>query len=125
MIKKYSAVGVLSIFLILSSLSAKADHELDRCSSSDAVCVGKVLLNKLNQLGDSPNNLTIEFYHDDYCRDELLITVTFTDNVSKNDAQCRKLSKLVDQRVWGVKTKGGACINIADEDFLRACLEFI
>ena len=126
MIKKCFAVLIFAMFLTLSSFTASADHELDQCGSSDAVCVGKVLLDKINKSGQNPTTLTVEFYNSDSCREsELLMSVAYGEDSHKNEAQCQRLSHLVEKSVWGLKSKGGKCINISDTDFLKACLQFI
>ncbi len=126
MIKKCLIVSVFTILVSLSSFMALADHELDQCGTSDAVCVGKVLLDKLNHSGQNPTVLTIEFYYSDACLEsDLLMSVAFGEDSHKNEAQCHRLSLLVDKPVWGLKAKGGKCINVSDTDFLKACLQFI
>lgn len=115
-------------FLALNVSLVKASHneDISQCNNADAVCVGKVLLNKLDQLDlKEPFKMEVEFYHDDWCNNNLIITMSFGDNSSLNEGRCRRFAKIVNEKVWGYKMKDGKCVNITDVDFLTACMLFI
>ncbi len=126
MVKRFFIFSFFVFPLVLNLAAYAFDDDLTQCGRTDAVCVGKILLEKMNQLKfKDPSNMTVEFYRSDDCVDRLLATVVFDDSQSANDARCRRYSEFVDEKVWGIKVKGGKCSNIIDTDFLSACRRFI
>ncbi len=110
----------LLLFLVAIPLSF-ADHaDLDTTcpNKSDAVCVGKVILNQLKDMGPLHGVFVVQYYNEDDCSGELLaVTRNATDQV------CRDKALFVTKKVWGIRING-KCENIRDDEFLHVCLTF-
>ncbi len=115
----------ISIFLI-TPLSASTFEKIEECGDRDAKCVGKVLLEKLNELeaGKPSSGLIVDFYRSDHCSQDLLTTINFGTNLEQNKQRCEARSQYIKQNVWGVKYNG-ECVDIRDTNFLSACEQFI
>lgn len=99
----------------LVSMSAQADLAEVCPDRRDAVCVGRVILNELNEGSFGEKWNTVMYYNEDNCSGQLLA-------ITKNTTVpvCEQKAPGVSKKVWGL-TIGGKCHDIPDMDFLTAC----
>ena len=116
-------LGVL--VLLVQPALASTFEKIEQCGDRDAKCVGKVLLEKLNEMEvGSSTGLVVEFFRSDHCSQDLLTTINFGTNFEQNRLRCEARSQYIKQNVWGVRYNGN-CIDIRDTSFLAACEQFI
>lgn len=120
-----SLVLACSLIFIVQPAFSSTFEKIEECGDRDAKCVGKVLLEKLNELQlGTPSNLVVDFYNSDHCNQDLLTTINFGTNLEQNRQRCEARAQYIKKNVWGVRYNG-ECIDIRDTNFLAACEQFI
>ena len=121
----------LTLFLTSFFLLAKDfQKEIEKCREYDAVCVGSVLLKKMDQIslpvdGSAEKfNMTVNFYKDDHCGKKLLARVMYSGAKKRNQELCEYKAKFIDSYTLSYKVYG-VCTKLKNEyDFLKACKLF-
>ena len=122
----FLTLSLLTFFVfIVQPVPASTFEKIEECGDRDAKCVGKVLLEKLNEMQSTPaTGLVVDFYRSDHCSQDLLTTINFGTNLEQNKQRCEARAQQISQNVWGVKYNG-ECVDIRDTNFLSACEQFI
>jgi hypothetical protein len=120
---KFLTTLVLAVLPSMAALADTWEDQINQCSSSDAVCVGKVLARQHSARsgGGGGGGGKVEYFHNDRCESSLLATVS--SSVGDRVETCKALQATISDNVWGVRVNGN-CSDISDTDFYSACMRF-
>ena len=117
---------IIFFITIIFSLNCFSNTSiLTKCSPDDAVCVGEVLLQKLDQIDTQKGtfSLPVKFFESSDCSDKYLMEVDYTNKKKANIEQCNFKSRFVDVFIRSVSINGH-CRTYDFKKFLDICLTF-